>query len=270
MNHILTDLSEHALAAAIKENLFEFCRAAAQLPNGELHEDDSFSQWYFGISHPWFNAVLAKRIGNEGDRLRVEAVIEYFRSKQIGTFVWFLAPGIVRADWESVLAPLGFGFSDDTPGLAVGLAALNEEFKTPSGFEMELVDNAHTLKTWVDTFVQGYGLPAEFYESVYSLMLNFGFDQTCRNYLGFLEGKPVATSSVFFGAGVPSIQMVATLPEARGKGIGAALTLQPLLDARKMGYRAGILQSSDMGFHVYKKLGFRHFCQIENFYLSLQ
>jgi predicted N-acetyltransferase YhbS len=59
--------------------------------------------------------------------------------------------------------------------------------------------------------------------------------------------------------------MVATLHEARGRGIGAAITLQPLLDARKLGYRAGILQASDMGFSIYERLGFKHLCQMENF-----
>jgi hypothetical protein len=36
-----------------------------------------------------------------------------------------------------------------------------------------------------------------------------------------------------------------------------------------MGYRIGVLQSSEMGYGVYKKLGFRHLCQIEYFYCSL-
>jgi ribosomal protein S18 acetylase RimI-like enzyme len=63
---------------------------------------------------------------------------------------------------------------------------------------------------------------------------------------------------------------VATLPEARGKGIGAAVTLKPLQEARAAGYRVGVLQSSELGFNVYKKLGFRHLCQIENFFLSLK
>jgi len=60
------------------------------------------------------------------------------------------------------------------------------------------------------------------------------------------------------------------LPEARGRGMGAALTRKPLQEAREMGYRVGILQSSAMGFNIYKTLGFRHLCQIENFYLLLQ
>ena len=270
MDDILTDLSTPSLQRAIKENLFEFCRAAAQLPHGELEEADSLSRWYFGVPYPWFNAVLARRAGNDGDRLRVQTAIEYFRSKQIGPFVWWLAPGIVRADWESILTPLGFGYSDDTPGLAADLSALNENIQTPpSGFQMLIVDNEDILKTWVATFVKGYGLPAVFYEIVYQLVLNFGFDQPSRNYVGLLDGNPVATSNVFFGAGVVGIQMVATLPEARGQGIGAAITLQPLLDARKLGYRAGILQSSDMGLSVYKRLGLKHLCQMENFYLSL-
>jgi len=56
---------------------------------------------------------------------------------------------------------------------------------------------------------------------------------------------------------------------AASKGIGAAITLKPLQEAREMGYRVGVLQSSEMGFNIYKNLGFRHLCQIENFYLSL-
>jgi predicted acetyltransferase len=85
-----------------------------------------------------------------------------------------------------------------------------------------------------------------------------------------LNGKPVSTSSVFYGGGVAGIYCVSTLPEARGKGIGAAITLKPLQEARDLGYRVGALQSSEMGFNVYKKLGFRHLCQIENFYRSLE
>ena len=104
---------------------------------------------------------------------------------------------------------------------------------------------------------------------IVNLWMQLGLNLPMRNYLGFLYGNPVSTSSLFYGGGAAGIYCVATLREARGQGLGAALTLQPLLEAREWGYRIGVLQSSKMGFNIYKRLGFRHLCQIENFYLSL-
>jgi GNAT superfamily N-acetyltransferase len=80
-----------------------------------------------------------------------------------------------------------------------------------------------------------------------------------------VNDQPVATAAVFYGAGVAGIQMVATLPKWRGKGIGAAATLAPLFEARKLGYRVGILQSSEMGFKTYQRLGFRELCRMRHY-----
>jgi hypothetical protein len=45
------------------------------------------------------------------------------------------------------------------------------------------------------------------------------------------------------------------------------MTTRPLQDARQMGYRAGILQASEMGFPVYRKIGFQEYCKI-NVYIK--
>jgi GNAT superfamily N-acetyltransferase len=84
-------------------------------------------------------------------------------------------------------------------------------------------------------------------------------DLPFRTYLALLNGQPVATSQLFLSAGVTGIYNVTCLPEARGQGIGAAITLAPALAARGIGYRIGILQASDLGARVYRRLGFQDF-----------
>src|SRR5262249_44531774 len=75
-------------------------------------------------------------------------------------------------------------------------------------------------------------------------------------YLARLDGEPVATAMLAQAAGVAGIYGVATIERARRRGIGTAVTLAPLLDARDRGYVAGVLQSSEMGYGVYARMGF--------------
>jgi len=269
MEPIQTDVSDEALVTAIRANMCDFFRLVSRSNPTEHFENTQFARWYMPIPHPWFNGVLCSKLPAEGDEIFLAETIKYFHAKDVPAFTWWLEPHLKRADWESVLARHGFGFSDDTPGMAIDLHTLNTSLPPMDGFKIRVVTDEESLRTWTNIFIKGYGLPAAWEAITFEQWLKFGFDFPMRNYIGYLNGTPVSTSTIFYGGGAAGIYDVATLPEARGKGLGAALTLQPLLDARQMGYRVGVLQSSDMGFNVYKKLGFRHLCQIENFYLRM-
>tara|TARA_B100000809_G_C14973164_1_gene471688 strand:+ start:441 stop:830 length:390 start_codon:yes stop_codon:yes gene_type:complete len=117
----------------------------------------------------------------------------------------------------------------------------------------------------------GYELPEFAGDAFYyfNIALRFGDKSPFINYIAYINGKPVATSSVFYGGGVAGIYNVATLPSARGKGIGTTVTLQALIDtAVNTHYKHAVLLSSDMGKSVYESIGFKSFCDMSKYYYA--
>ena len=266
MNHIQTDVSNEALVTAIRANLCEFFRYLSKCYPEEHFENKRFTRWHTPVQYPWFNGVLSSQPPSQPDEAFVEDTIQYFRAKNVRAFTWWMEPHLSRPDWEPLLSQHGFGFSDNTPGMAADLQELNESAQTVDGLEVRVVADDEALRAWAHIFTLGYGMPSDWGPAIYNLAVRLGLGFPIRNYLGYWKSKLVATSCLFFGAGVAGIYSVSTLPEARGKGIGTSVTLEPLRKARELGYRIGVLQSSEMGYNVYKNLGFRHLCQIEYFH----
>lgn len=266
MPNIQTDTSDEVLVTAIRANMGDLFRHLCASSTQEDVSHRKLVRWHTPLTHPWFNGVLSTEPPAGEDEEFIQQTIRHFRERDVHTFTWWLDPPLTAADWEPVLVKHGFGISKDTPGMAIDLQALDDSPPTVDGLEIRVVADEESLRTWAHIFTLGYGMPPDWEGTIFDLWLQLGFDLPIRNYLGYLNGEPVSTSCLFLGGGAAGIYSVATLPEARGRGIGAALTVKPLLDAREMGFRIGVLQSSEMGFNVYKRLGFRHLCQIENFY----
>jgi ribosomal protein S18 acetylase RimI-like enzyme len=87
-------------------------------------------------------------------------------------------------------------------------------------------------------------------------------DDTWRHFVGRIDGSAVACATTFFASGVVGLYFVCTSPDARRRGVGAAISRTALVDARDDGMRVGVLGSSPMGQRVYERLGFRTVCDL--------
>jgi GNAT superfamily N-acetyltransferase len=130
--------------------------------------------------------------------------------------------------------------------------------RVPANFTIERVHDEKSLLAFKDAFVRGLEVPDWAGQAWVDATLAFGIEQApWRVYVGWLNGKPVASNLLFNGAGVAAVFGVATVPEARGQGIGAAITLIAYQDAHQAGYQHGVLFATDLGAPVYRRLGFQ-------------
>ena len=78
-----------------------------------------------------------------------------------------------------------------------------------------------------------------------------------RDYVAYLEGEPAASVVILPVEGDASVWDVATLPDARGRGLCGRLLHRALWDARERGCDLSTLQATKLGEPVYARLGYR-------------
>jgi GNAT superfamily N-acetyltransferase len=273
---ILTDPSPAQLEAAVEENLFDLFRAMAEvLPGSELVESDKLSYHLAFPTNPMFKGVWRTRLSSNEVEAAIDQTLAWFKERNAPFIFWWTGPGTTPADlgerlmargllsMEEQMEELAHGIKQTAagaPGMVADLRQMNEAVltQTPPGFTIEEVQSEAALFDFKRVFVDSYEIPDWAGQGWVDAALKAGVGQTpWQMYVGYLNGEAVATNMLFNGGGVASVYAVATLPSARGKGIGAAITLKPLLKAREMGYRYGVLFSTEMGVRVYERIGFK-------------
>jgi predicted GNAT family acetyltransferase len=263
MGAISQDTSSAGMVAAIEANLNETFSLLGSSPSTQLHDDDPDLCWYITpkVSHPLFNHVYLTRLPREeGLDARIEELRKHFASHQL-PLMWSVGPFSRPSGLGSHLKSHGFRCVEESPGMALDLIALNEDILFPSELAIERVSNAEVLREFVEVMRVGFEMPEFTVDGLLEVFSAVGLteESSWRNYAGRLDGEVLTTASLSVVAGVAGIYNIATLPEARRRGLGAAMTLAALREARELGYRIGILQSSAMGFGVYGCLGFEQY-----------
>jgi GNAT superfamily N-acetyltransferase len=82
-------------------------------------------------------------------------------------------------------------------------------------------------------------------------------------YFGSLGGETVGTVVVWDHGDDSEIAWVATLPEARGRGVSKQLMARALADARERGRLTTTLVATKLGRPVYERVGYRDFGAIQ-------
>jgi GNAT superfamily N-acetyltransferase len=261
MKTILRDLSAVRLVKkAIKENWENYHYCLGRCPSVELSVGRYLTWFITNVPDHFMNLVVCTQVPPQGVDAHIEHALDHFRSLRIYKVTWLVKEDVPEAEIREYLLSHGLTRTESFGAeMAADLSSIPEDVPRPAGLKIVHVEDPETLREWIHTASIGFKVPAE-YESVwYEFFAEAVFEQPFWTYLALLDNRPVGTSQLFLSAGVAGIYNVTCVPEARGQGIGAALTLAALQDARAIGYRIAILQASEMGASVYRRLGFQDF-----------
>jgi GNAT superfamily N-acetyltransferase len=287
MEEVLRGVGDERLALATQENLFALFRAMASSLGGDVVERHDLSMHHASPSNPMFKGVWATHLMGDEVDAAVDEVLAWFHERDAPFVFWWTGPGSMPGDLGERLTERGFhpmaeqaerfpgikATSRGSPCMVADLATMNRRAlgEVPDGFSVEPVRDEEDLEGFVEILVEAMTIPPPIAGAWAQAAHASGIGTTpWRMYLGRLDGEPVATNMLFNGAGVASVYGVATRPAHRGKGIGGAITLAPLLEARDEGYEHAVLFSSLEGVHAYERIGFRMTSQWLDRYLWMR
>ena len=259
--NILSEFSEReSVKTTIKANWEAYHYCLGRSPNVELSLGRYLSWLMTDLPDFFMNLVVSTRVPSEGADELIESSLAHFRSMKIRKLSWLAHEGVPSTEMYKALLAHGLIFRESfATEMAVDLSSLPEDLPSHPDLRIVPVVDGCTLMQWIHVASIGFKISEKFEKVWYDFFVDAIFNSRFRTYLALLHGKPVGTSQLFLSEGVAGIYNVTCVPEARGQGIGSAVTLAPLLKARKMGYRIGILQASKQGYNVYRRLGFQDF-----------
>lgn len=264
MSQIIEKIDPATIAVAIEANINAYLLSFARLPGAVLH-DDLHCVWVdSGVADATFNSVVYAHFSPDAIDAQVEPVLAHFR-RHARPVTWHIGPSTKPTDLGRFLPAHGLAHSEDEPGMAVEIDRMRDDFAAPPGLTIETVRDEGGLRDWIAVWL--FPVPDDVRRRHLDVLRRRGLGANLpwRYYVGRLDGKPVATSELFVGEGVAAVHYVVTLPELRRQGIGTAMTLRVLHEARDLGYHIGVLTASPDGIGSYRRIGFREHCWFHHY-----
>lgn len=274
MEEIMNGLDDPGLIAALEANLEEEMMIFGRvLAGAEIYNDGQVEGFFTGRGH--LNGILRTHLKSDSaDAVqdRIDAVLQYFHAKQVSKIGWSVGKDCQPANMAMYLEQRGFRrLSEENIGQALDIAALRVEENHVEGLEIQELVDVEDLGILYKMEIEGFGSSEEMAGHYCEMYRNAGFGKGTRwrHFSGWWQGEAVAGTSLLFHAGVAGLYGVATVKQARKRGIARAMVLHAIEVARQEGYRIAILSPTNMSEGIYRRLGFREYTRIRHYTRNL-
>lgn len=217
-----------------------------------------------GVAISDFNWAWNEKPLDGSDIKSVEGIKEFYRQQNL-RFWWWVYPRGDSSQTKEILENAGMRLITQIPCMAADFNIKTLNDKAPDEATVSEVKDTSDLLVWADVSLRGFQMPERTREQYIDFVLSFqrGNKEAQKLFLAYIDKKPVATSLLFMDKDTAGIYYVATLPEYRNRGMGYYVTLAAMRAAKDAGHNNIILQATPAGAKVYRRIGFKEYCQAQ-------
>lgn len=257
MERALAERDANEIGPVIESNDSEFCCHWAQSSEVTLTHEPYWYRLISKISHPYFNSIFEANIPDDRLAEAVEEALIPFRERKL-PMSWWVGPKAQPASLGESLTR--YGFQHVSCEAAMAISPFDADYERVSEeVEVQAVNSATDLRTWVEIMTGVYGLP-EFTQEPWFRILKkagLGSQSKLQHFLASIDGEIAGVGSIFYGSEAAGIYNIAILPPFRGQGVASTLTISLLSLIEERGYELATLCASQKAKSLYRQIGFR-------------
>lgn len=245
-----------AIDANLRAALATFARAH---PEGATRSYPGVAISCSGFEYSMFNAaVVTEAVENESTLdLRLKIAATYYSSRRLPWSLWICQDWLakpVRRRLEDVCYRNFLHCVTEMP--AMEAERLAPPIRPLPALCIRSVNDSRTRTDFSQIMMTAFAIPSRTCRGIYEAEETWG--GSFAGYVGYLDGEPVASTAIVAEAGVAGLYAVATLPGYRRKGYGEAIIRHALEQCRReTGIETTVLQSSESGYALYERMGYR-------------
>jgi ribosomal protein S18 acetylase RimI-like enzyme len=226
--------------------------------SGEVRPLDGSVAMFSGLDYGVFNIALltSPAINGELDE-RLRQISRYFRERTLRWSFWLcedMIPSAQLREARNTFAAFGMRSISHPPGMLA--PSLQPPVRPLPEVEMRPVGDAQTRAAFAEITSACFEIPYLIARAVY--LREGAWARDYQGFVGYVNSKPVTIAAMVPAAGAIGVYSLGTIAAFRRKGYGESLLRQAAAEmTRRTGLSRFVLQSTEAGHEIYKRMGFR-------------